>query len=169
MDVIDVLKRSEVFLGLGNEDLQKIIDLTSCQEKTYQGHDIIFRTGEYARCFYVLEEGQANLIVGMPEDLSNLPKNSIVRTINKGGTFGWSALVPPHSRILSAVSKGYSKVLAIDGEELQTLLDEYPHIGYEVISSLLRVILSGYRNIEQLFITGETYSFLERKRGGKDR
>jgi CRP-like cAMP-binding protein len=141
-----------VFLGLGDDELQKIVDLDSCQEYTCQAQEIVFEAGERAGHFYVIEEGEVNLVVGIPADSSHLTKQNVVRTITKGGTFGWSALVPPHVRILSAVSKGPAKVLAIDGRELLTLLDQNPHVGYEVMNSLLRVIVSRFRNIEQLLI-----------------
>ena len=63
MSTIEILKRCEVFLGLDTDDLQKIVDLPSCQAKTYQTQEVIFRAGEDARQLYILEEGQVDLVM----------------------------------------------------------------------------------------------------------
>ncbi|MFC1933151.1 cyclic nucleotide-binding domain-containing protein, partial [Chloroflexota bacterium] len=105
MSTIGALKRCELFLGLDNNDLQRIADLPSCQEKAYQSQGIIFEAGEDAKHLYVLEEGQVNLVVKIPAGSSHLPEQTLVHTITKGGIFGWSALVPPHIFTMSAMSK----------------------------------------------------------------
>ena len=162
MSVIGALKRCELFLGLDNNSLQRIADLPSCQEKAYQSQEIIFEEGENAKHLYVLEEGRVNLVVQIPIDSSHLPEQTVVQAITKGGIFGWSALVPPHFRIMSAVSKECSEVLTIGGNELRILFDKDTHIGYEVMNSLVRVIGSRVRNIEQLLVTGKRSPFFEK-------
>jgi len=164
--VLEILKRCEVFLGLDDDDLQRVVDLPSCQERSYQAQEVIFEAGGESKCFYVVIEGQVNLLVKAANSSSHLPKQSVVRTITKGGTFGWSALVPPHVRILSATCKSPARVLEISGYELRTLFDRYPHLGYEVLNCLLRVIVSRVRNIEQLLITGKGSPFFARQKTG---
>ncbi|MFC1903887.1 cyclic nucleotide-binding domain-containing protein [Chloroflexota bacterium] len=155
MSTIEILKRCEVFLGLDNDDLQRIVDLPSCQEKSYQLLEIIFRSGEEAKYLHVLEEGRVDLVVKVPGTSPPPSQQATVCTITRGGIFGWPALVPPHVFTLSAVSRDPSKALVIGGAELRALFREYPHIGYEVTNSLLRVIASRFRYIEQLLITGK--------------
>lgn len=162
MSTVEILKRCEVFLGLDDSELQKLVDLPSCREEAYEAQEIIFKEGEEARHVYVLEEGQVILTVKMPTGPPKPPKQTVVRTITKGGTFGWSALVPPHVLTMSAICKEPSKVVAISGKELQTLFDKDYRLGYEVMNSLLRVIGSRVRNIEQLLITGKRSPFLEK-------
>jgi len=162
LTVIGTLKRCEVFLGLSDNDLQKVVDLPSCQEKAYDAQEIIFKAGGSSKHFYVIQEGRVNLLTEVAGSSPDHPKQSVVRAITKGGTFGWSALVPPHVRILSASARVSTKVLAIRGDELRALFDKYPHLGYEVLNSLLGVIVSRVRNIEQLLITGKGSPFFER-------
>ena len=157
MSAIEILKRCEVFLGLDDNNLQKIADLPSCQEEAYQAQQVIFESGGEARNFYVVEEGYVNLV------LRESAGKSVVRTVTKGGTFGWSALVPPHVRILGATSKSPSRVLAASGRELLALFDREPQVGYEIMNSLLRVIATSFRNIEQLLVTGKGSPFFERQ------
>jgi CRP-like cAMP-binding protein len=161
LGIIDTLKRCEVFLGLNDNDLQEIADLPSCQEEAYQAQQVIFESGGEARYFYVVEEGQVNLVLRESISPSYLPKHTVVRTVTKGGTFGWSAVVPPHFRILGATAKSASRVLGINGNELLTLFDREPRLGYEVMNSLLRVIATSFRNIEQLLVTGKGSPFFD--------
>ena len=162
MSIIGVLKRCELFLGLDNNDLQRIADLPSCQEKAYKSQEVIFEAGEDAKHLYVLEEGQVNLVVKIPTDSSHLPEQTVVRTITQGGIFGWSALVPPHFLTMSAISKEPSKIISISGNELRTLFDKDTRLGYEVMHSLIQIIGARLRNIEHFLITGKRSPFFER-------
>ena len=160
MNTVQIVKRSELFLGLNDDDLQKIVDLPSCQAKTYQAQETIFEAGEQAKYIYVVQVGRVNLIVRMPTSSSGSLEQTVLRTITRGGVFGWSALVPPQVRIMSAVTREASKVVAISGNELRTLFDKDPRLGYEVMSGLVRVIGSRVWAIEQLLITGKGSPFL---------
>ena len=167
LSTVEILKRCELFLGLDDNDLQKIVDLPSCQGKACKTREIIFRAGEEAKHLYVLEEGRVDLVVKMPTSSSHLPEQTVVRTITKGGIFGWSALVPPHVFTMSAISKEPSKVVAISGNELRTLFDKDTHLGYEVMDSLIRVVGARVRNIEQLLVTGKRSPFFEKPKNGQ--
>jgi CRP-like cAMP-binding protein len=167
LSAVGALKRCELFLGLDNNALQRIADLSSCQEKVYQSQEIIFEEGEDAEHLYVLEEGRVNLVVKIPTGSSPLPEQTVVHTITKGGIFGWSALVPPHVFTMSAIAKEPSKVVAIGGNELRHLFDKDTHLGYEVMNSLIRVIGARVRNIEQLLIKGKKSPFFERIEKGR--
>ena len=155
MNAIGTLERCEIFLGLDNNDLQRIVALPSCQERIYQPREVIFRAGENAEHVYVIEEGQVDLIVRISANSSSKREQTVVCTIGKGGIFGWPALVPPHVFTLTAIAKAPAKALVIGGTEIRALFKQYPHIGYEVTQSLLRVIASRFRTIEQLLITGK--------------
>ena len=105
MSILGTLKRCEVFLGLDDTNLLKVAELASCQEESYQAQEIIMTAGTETRKFYLVEEGQINLLLRETASPSPLPEQTVVRTIAKGSTFGWSAVVPPHVRILVAIAK----------------------------------------------------------------
>ncbi len=155
MTAFESLKRCEIFLGLDNDDLQKIVDLPSCQEKTYQPQEVIFYAGQPAEHLYVLVEGKVDLVAGVstPQPESSSP--TLIIIISKGGVFGWPALVPPHIFSLTAIAKTSVQVLTIGGSDIRNLFQLHPNIGYEVTQSLLQVIASRFRTIEQLLITGK--------------
>ncbi len=155
MSALDALKRCEIFLGLDNSDLQKIVDLPSCQEKTYQPEEVIFRAGQPAEHLYVLVEGKVDLIAEASAPSSELLKPALITIIGKGSIFGWPALVPPHVFSLMAIAKEPAQILVIGGSDIRNLFQLHPHIGYEVTQSLLQVVASRFRTIEQLLVTGK--------------
>lgn len=155
MSAIEALKRCEIFLGLDNYDLQKIVDLSSCQEKTYQPQEVIFNAGQSAEHLYVLVEGKVDLVAEVSTPSSKLLRPTLITIIGTGSIFGWPALVPPHVFSLTAIAKVPVQVLTIGGSDIRGLFELYPHIGYEVTQSLLQVIASRFRTIEQLLVTGK--------------
>ena len=155
MSAIDSLKRCEIFLGLDNDDLQKIVDLPSCQEKIYQSAEEIFHAGQPAGHLHILAEGKVDLVAEVSTPSSKLLRPTLITIIGKGSIFGWPALVPPHVFSLTAIAKAPVQLLTIGGSDIRDLFESHPHIGYEVTKSLLQVIASRVRTIEQLLITGK--------------
>lgn len=159
MSTLETLKRCEIFVGLEDDELHEIARLPSCQYREFQPDDTIFEAGDEAMFFYILEEGKVSLALKF---YSTLPSDGkiVFRTITRGGIFGWSALVPPHIRVSSAISKVQSRILEISGEELRTLFDRDSRIGYEVTKSLVRIISSRVWNLEQLLVEGRASPFV---------
>jgi CRP-like cAMP-binding protein len=155
VSAIEALKRCEIFLGLDNNDLQKIVDLSSCQENVCQPEEVIYNAGQAAEHLYVLVEGKVDLVAEVSTPTSKLLRPTLITIIGKGSVFGWPALVPPHIYSLTAIAKAPVHVLAIGGSDIRSLFRLYPHIGYEVAQCLLQVVASRFRTIEQLLITGK--------------
>ena len=155
MASIESLKRCEIFLGLNDDDLQKIVDLPSFQEKDYELQEVIFYAGQPAEHLYVLVDGKVDLVAEVSTKSSKLLRPTLITIIGKGSVFGWPALVPPHVFSLTAIPKTPAQVLTIGGKDIRNLFELHPHIGYEVTQSLLQVIASRFRTIEQLLISGK--------------
>ncbi len=141
-EIIQILKRCEVFVGLHDNDLTKIASLPSIHEKTYEADEIISMENEPAESLYILVEGQVGLRLTVELVLESHPREIKVDTVSKGSIFGWSALVHPYASSRTAVCSVKSKVLVINGQELIQLMDNDEHIGYEVMRSIACVIAS---------------------------
>jgi CRP/FNR family cyclic AMP-dependent transcriptional regulator len=155
MDLMPALKRCEVFVGLDDSDLKKIAALPSWQRNTYNEGEFLFQENVVAKDFYILEEGEISLVIGVykerVKDVTHLP----VDTITKGDIFGWSSLVTPHSLTLSAICVKPSSVLVVSGEELSALMDRNHSLGYEIMKGLVRVIGARLRDLRGRFIGKE--------------
>jgi len=148
MNLVPLLKRCELFIGLEDSDFQKIANLTSWRRNTYDEGDFIFREGDVARKFYILDEGEISLTVASRKAGTKRLVQVTVDTVTKGGVFGWSALVAPHSRNMSAICNKRSTVIAVSGTELNELINSNHSLGYEVMKSLLRVVARRLRDLQ---------------------
>ena len=146
-----MLKRCEVFVGLEDADLQKIAQLQSWQKNSYNAGDYIFRQDTMARDFFILEEGEVNLLLTVEADISNSTKEIPVDNVTTGDVFGWSSLVAPHALTMSAICIKPSTVFTVSGTELITLLDQDHTLGYDVMKGLVRVIGARFRDLRRRF------------------
>ncbi|MGB8706679.1 MAG: cyclic nucleotide-binding domain-containing protein [Dehalococcoidia bacterium] len=152
MNLAQVLRRCEVFVGLDDSDLEKIASLPSWQRNTYGTGESVFRENDVAKDFYILEEGEVRLVVASRKGRGTKePVRVSVDTITKGDVFGWSSLVTPHSRNMSAICVRPSTILSITGTELNHLMDHNDSLGYEVMKSLVRVIGKRLRELQNKF------------------
>ena len=155
MDVVSILKRCEMFIGLNDDDLRKVGSLHSWRRETYSEGTFIFQENVRANNFYILEEGEIKLLIGVYREGANKATQVPVDTISKGDVFGWSSLVIPHSLTLSAICIKPSSVLVINGDELSNLMDEDHSLGYELMKGLVRVIGARLRDLRGRIVDKE--------------
>jgi len=158
MKLLQLLKRCEVFVGLDDNELQKIADLPSWRRDIYSAGDFIFREGAVSKDFYVLEEGEISLLVASRKGGTKELVQVAVDTVTRGDVFGWSSLVAPHSRNMSAVCVKRSTVIAVSGDELNELMNCNHSLGYEVMKSLVRVIARRLRDLQHELVGEEKLS-----------
>lgn len=161
MTIADTLKRSDVFLGLDNNDLEIIASLPSIKLTSFQTGQFLFKEGEKAKNLFVIEDGQINVIAEAPNSTENKSNIITIDIVCKGSILGWSALLRPRSYVLSAVCQKPSKVLIIDSNELLALFERNHDIGYRVLQGLSQVIGIRFRYLQQMLITGKRLPFLE--------
>jgi CRP-like cAMP-binding protein len=159
-DIVDALRRSEVFLGLEDKYLERIASLPSSCEKTLKFGETLFQFGERAEFLYVLKEGRIDLVAGFAPESELGRRKLVVDRVTVGGFLGWSALVAPYYYVLSAVAEVHSKVICIRGSELIALSDEDFYVGYRVFSGLSRIIGFRLREYEQVLVRGRRWPFL---------
>ncbi len=150
-EIIEVLQRSEVFVGLHDDDLKKIALLPSIHFEAFEPNDVISSEGKPAKDLYVLGEGQVGLRLTVDLVMESQSREIKVDSVSKGSIFGWSALVHPYAYSRTAFCIEKCKVLAIDGKELIQLLDSDEHLGYEVMRSIACVIASRLRTPNNYF------------------
>ncbi|UCH50522.1 MAG: cyclic nucleotide-binding domain-containing protein [Chloroflexota bacterium] len=158
MDLLQLLKRCEAFVGLDDNELEKIADLPTWRKDIYSAGDFIFHEGAVSQDFYVLEEGEISLLVASRKRGTKELVQVAVDTVTRGDVFGWSSLVAPHSRNMSAVCVKRSTVVAVSGAELNELMDSNHSLGYEVMKSLVRVIARRLRDLQEELIGEEKLS-----------
>lgn len=135
----EVLRSSEIFQGLTDDELDKLLPL--CQEQSYEAGAVMFCEG--AQCNYVqtLKSGKVALETELVISRSSAERATI-DVLSEGSSFCWSALMEPH--ILTSTGRCLEKteIIALDGEKLKALLDENPQMGYKVANNLVKVVAS---------------------------
>ena len=153
-DVMQLLKRCEVFIGLNDNELKKVSALPSWRRNQYNAGDFVFRENTEAKDFFIMEDGLLRLVVsyqnGNLDKLNQIP----IDIITRGDVFGWSSIVSPHLSTMSAICVEASSVIMVNGAELKALLDDNKAMGYEVMQGLIRVIGKRLRDLRR-FINEE--------------
>jgi CRP/FNR family cyclic AMP-dependent transcriptional regulator len=163
INVIPILKRCEVFVGLDDADLQKIAQLQSWQRNSYRAGDYIFHQDTLANEFFILEDGEVNLLLTVEADTSSSAREIPVDNVTTGDVFGWSSLVAPHALTMSAICIKPSTVLTVSGADLIKFLDQNHTLGYEVMKGLVRVIGARFRDLRRRFATKDKANTPHRK------
>jgi len=143
--------RKIVILGyLTDSMLEKLIPLADRLHLNEQ--DYLFRQGDPAEKFFMLNRGK----VLLEQRISNKMTVSI-EAIKPGYSIGWSGMMTgglqPYSRYTSdAICTEPSELFAINGEELNNLLDDDHDMGYMICQRLIRVISRRLRHRTEQFV-----------------
>jgi CRP/FNR family cyclic AMP-dependent transcriptional regulator len=127
------LRKSELFEGLTDDELVAIAKMA--QEETYEAGAQIFAENEAAKNLYIVLEGRVAILIDIGRG-----RQTVVDTVVKGGSFGWSALVPPYILTGTAKAVEKSKVIAIPCEDLQGLCKSNCRACYTVMENLATII-----------------------------
>lgn len=98
--------------------------------------EVVFREGEPANRFYLIEEGHVLIEACSPRHV-NVP----VQTLGPGDALGWSWLFEPFTWSFQARAVEPVKLLVIDAAHLLRLSNENHEFGYELMKRLARVVI----------------------------
>jgi CRP-like cAMP-binding protein len=136
--MIDIgkLKDVDIFQGLRIHEIDEIIKL--CDEVKYDQGAIIFREGEAAEFFYILENGSIDLRFEFP--FKDSSKEMTIETVHQNGSFGWSAILEPHIFTLSAYCLKPCRAIRINGKKFLESCQRSPDMGVYVMRNLAKII-----------------------------
>ena len=144
------IKEIDLFKGMGVEIIDEIFKISVIE--SYSNGDILFKQGDPAHNFYLLEQGEIRLSIGEEGRLSF--------TMSPGDAFGWSSLADRDVYTATAECKLPSKLIKIETDKLDKIFEKYPASGLIFFKRLARVmgerlintydtILSAYKGGEQ--------------------
>lgn len=133
MDKIEVLKRSDLFRELNDEQLRVVSDM--CIAEVFEPGAIIHRQNTILDKLRVVEEGLVALVL----ELGSLSQRQLTAATNFE-SFGWSAVVPPHLATNTAKAIERTKVLTFKGQDILKLCETHCHIGCVVYQGVARVV-----------------------------
>jgi CRP-like cAMP-binding protein len=140
----------------------------------FNAEDVIFHYKAPSTHFFGLLEGEVDLILvfknkvlktdieyeeAIQATMVDEEKAIIVDTVAPGQIFGWSSLVGPGKRTVTAQCSEASRVISIPADELKSMFDMDHTLGYIVMRRLGDIIAKRLRNrTEKLIETwGEAF------------
>jgi CRP-like cAMP-binding protein len=122
------------FRGLTTDQLNI---LTCCAMQTEFPSDApVFRQGDVANRFYLIEEGRVALEFEQPGHSTIL-----IQTLGAGDTLGWSWLFPPHVWRFSARAVAPTRAIFFYGTWLREQFEQHPELGNELMRRTAQVVV----------------------------
>ena len=111
--------------------------LADCAMQTHfsQGQ-LIFREGDLANRFYLIEEGKVAL-----ETQTGSKRAALIQTVGAGEVLGWSWLFPPYYWHFNARAMEPTSAIFFYGTHLRDRCDEDHDFGYELMKCMTAVII----------------------------
>jgi NADP-reducing hydrogenase subunit HndB len=146
METMEFLKKADIFKGLNEKQLASVGE--GIRELEFRNGERIFKEGEGADHLWTVKQGVVALGFELPGRSPSEEVNTL-STVTSGKTFGWSCFVRPRKyRLSSFCSSRTCTVVRLEREYLQTLFDEDPEMGYEVMTNLSSVLGDRYYQLQ---------------------
>jgi CRP/FNR family cyclic AMP-dependent transcriptional regulator len=102
---------------------------------SFSADEVIFRTGDPANRFYLLESGEVEL-----ESASEASSVSI-QMLGPGEVLGWSWLFPPYEWQFDARAVVPTKAIFLYGSRLREVCESQPELGYALMKATSAVLI----------------------------
>jgi CRP-like cAMP-binding protein len=122
------------FRGMRPEHLAVLAE--GAKAVQFKPGDVLFREGEPASQFYLIERGRIALEAHEPADGTTL-----VQTLGAGDVLGWSWLFPPFAWHLQARAIEPASTIALNGAHLLVTAERDHEFGCELMKRVAQVVI----------------------------
>jgi CRP-like cAMP-binding protein len=152
----ELLRRYHFSAGISQE---KIVELAKIgKEIAVEAGHYFFQEGEKVDSLYLVVEGEAAIILQVPDREANIPvseqlageiatKDVVVNTVGAGATFGWAAIVPPSESFNSIKASKTCQVVSFDAKELKALFETDYQFAYEMSLRAGQIMREQFRDL----------------------
>ena len=142
---ISTLKRTQLFAGVGDDEISAMLNCLQAQLLTFQKGEYVFREGEHVDKITLLVEGK--LLIQKDDFWGN---RSIVHAIQVGEMFGESYIAPESGALLNdVIAEENSAVLFFDIHKILTVCPSACKFHAMVIQNLFFAISEKNRKLVQ--------------------
>ena len=133
MNHFEIVKSTELFRNVSDEDIHKIVAL--CSVKKHAKDSVIMEEGSAGEELYILPQGRVGIDVRIGEDVYRQRAYEVMQ----GDIFGELALFG-HRRSARVRALEDVEILAIPCAPLKQLMRDVPRIGYYAMSNLSAIL-----------------------------
>ena len=126
----------------------------NAQEVEFQSGEILFREGEPANRFYLIESGRVAIEAGAQEGKS-------IQTLGPGEVLGWSWLFPPFAWHFQARATEPTTAIIFSGAHLLTTAESNHDFGYELMKRMAQVVIHRLQATRRQLLALQVESALE--------
>ena len=127
--VINTLRGCRLFAGLPPGDLEKIADATSV--KTLAKGEYLFREGDTARDFYIVQRGAVNV-----HRVTLAGKEQVIHIFRAGDSFAEASLASPSGYPADARALEVTQVLLVQKDGILALVRRQPELALRMLGSM---------------------------------
>ena len=131
--IVKRLGRHPFLCGLTRDQLALLNDCALPAQ--FKAGQIIFREGEKAKLFYLIEKGKVVL-----ESKAEFGEPVVIDTIGAGDLLGWSWMFPPHTWHFTARAVEPTKAIFFYGTILRQYCERDHSLGYELLKRMTAVM-----------------------------
>jgi len=145
MVIVEDLKEIVLMTHLENDMLERISAV--CDVLSFHDREVIFRQGDVADRFYMVQRGK----VLLEQQMSDLVTVS-VGSIKPGYSFGWSTMIEEGHYTTAAVCAEPCQILSIRGSQLRSMCTADPRMGFMLSQRLLVILKKRYEHRTEQFL-----------------
>ena len=105
--LVELIEKQSFFMGFSTDKIELLVDCAS--KETVRKGNYIFKTGEDAGKFYLINEGSVSLEINTPDD-----EIISIQSLEKGEILGWSWQFPPYKWNFDARAIEDTNLIAFD-------------------------------------------------------
>lgn len=130
----EVIKEHRFFRGMKPEYLEMVA--SGSAEVKFEANEIVFREGQPAGQFYLIESGQVAL------EVHEANRGAIrVQTLGPGEVLGWSWMFPPFVWHFQARALEPTTAIALNGGRLLRKAEDDKAFGYDLMKRVAQVLI----------------------------
>lgn len=148
------IQQADLLRGMDRDFIKEFLEIAV--KETYKTGDFLFQSGEDANYFYILVKGHIRLSLGH--------FGHVVHVVDHTGeAFGWSSLVGRKAYSSSAQCVAPTKVLRLENEKIQKILERFPTTGLIFFKRLANILgarlLQSYEIMPGITLAEDALSF----------
>ena len=132
-------------MGMGQPQVRLLVDCA--MRSHFHKGDVIFREGEMANRFYLIEHGKVAL------ESSTLGEPVAIEEIQDGDLLGWSWLFPPYAWHFTARALEETDAIFFYGTILREYCEKDHSLGFELFKRMSVVMLRRLQGARQKLMT----------------
>jgi CRP-like cAMP-binding protein len=152
--VNEVIMKHAFFRGMKPEHLAVLTE--GAKATMFKADDVLFREGEPANRFYLIESGKIALET---YELAN--RTMPVQTLGAGDVLGWSWLFPPFVWHFQARAIEPANVIVLSGAHLLITAERNHDFGYELMKRMAHVVICRLQTTRKQLLALQVESALD--------